>query len=57
MWLIIISIILSDTPIVALGAGILSEGKEILIFAVLGILVLSIITSKARQVSNLNSKS
>tara|TARA_Y100001968_G_scaffold127734_1_gene116587 strand:- start:1009 stop:1662 length:654 start_codon:yes stop_codon:yes gene_type:complete len=43
---LIISILLSNPPIVALGAGILDGGKQFLIFAVLGILSLAAITSK-----------
>jgi uncharacterized membrane protein YdjX (TVP38/TMEM64 family) len=40
-----ISIVLSNPPIVALGAGILASGKMLLGFAILGVLVLGIITA------------
>ena len=52
---LILSIIISNPPIVALGAGILEGGKLLLGFAVLGMFVLALITglvqSKWRQQS------
>ena len=44
-----ISIILSNPPIVALGAGILTGGKKLLIIALLCIFLLSIVSSKIRK--------
>tara|TARA_Y100001968_G_scaffold229757_1_gene212558 strand:- start:1636 stop:2292 length:657 start_codon:yes stop_codon:yes gene_type:complete len=43
---LIISILLSNAPIVALGSGLLHNGRIILLASVLGIFVLSIINSK-----------
>ena len=40
---LIISVLISNPPIVALGAGILEGGKKLLIFAVLGIFGLAIV--------------
>ena len=45
---LILSILLSNPPIIALGAGILNGGKQILVFGALGIIVLSIISSKLK---------
>lgn len=39
-----ISVLLSDPPIVALGAGLLDGGKMVLGFALLGVILLAIIT-------------
>ncbi len=41
-----LSILLSNPPVVALGAGILDGGMKILIFALIAIFVLSIISNK-----------
>ena len=49
---LVISILLSNPPVVALGAGILDGGKSILIFAVVGIFILALITAKTRASSN-----
>ena len=49
----LLSIILSDTPIVALGAGILEGGKTILVFSVFAIFVLALITKRVKQIANL----
>ena len=48
---LVISIILSDLPVVALGAGILTGGRYILIFAILGVLVLGLITSISKNIT------
>ena len=41
---LVISVAISNPPIVALGAGLLESGKIMLGFAILGIFVLGIIT-------------
>ncbi len=41
---LVISIALSNPPIVALGAGILEKGKLLLVFALLGVFTLAVIT-------------
>ena len=46
---LVISIVLSDPPIVALGAGLLDGGKIILGFALMGILGLAIVTGIVQQ--------
>tara|TARA_Y100001968_G_C19392088_1_gene736180 strand:- start:707 stop:1342 length:636 start_codon:yes stop_codon:yes gene_type:complete len=46
---LVISILLSNAPIVALGAGILESGKQILVFALLGILAIGAINSRLRR--------
>tara|TARA_Y100001968_G_scaffold69693_1_gene60821 strand:+ start:3373 stop:4035 length:663 start_codon:yes stop_codon:yes gene_type:complete len=43
---LIISIIISNAPIVAFGSGLLDDGKKILILGVLGLLILSYINKK-----------
>ncbi len=43
---LILSVALSNPPIVALGAGLLDGGKRVLIFSVLGIFAISLITAK-----------
>ena len=45
---LIISIMISNPPIVALGAGVLDGGKRFLILAVLGIFLLAVIKSKTK---------
>ena len=45
---LIISIMLSNPPVVALGAGVLEGGKELFVIALLFVFVLSIITAKIR---------
>jgi len=50
---LVISILLSNPPIVALGAGVLEGGKLILIVGVVGIFILGLISSKL-QVINLS---
>lgn len=50
----LLSIIISNPPIVALGAGLLEGGKEILISSILGILILALITRITNY--NLNLK-
>lgn len=45
----VLSIGLSNPPIVALGAGLLDGGKRILILSVLGIFILAIITGLTRK--------
>ena len=42
---LILSVLLSNAPIVALGAGLLNNGRIILLLSVLGLFVLSIINS------------
>ncbi len=46
---LVISIVLSDPPIVALGAGLLDGGKIILGFALIGVLGLAIVTGLVQQ--------
>lgn len=46
---LLISIILSNLPIVALGAGLLTSGKQLLGFGILGIFILGLITAKLKQ--------
>ncbi len=46
---LIVSILISDPPIVALGSGILEGGKTILVFSIIGILALSFISNLSKQ--------
>ncbi len=50
---LVLSIMISNPPIVALGAGVLDGGKKILIFSALGIIFLSILSSKLRRFQTL----
>tara|TARA_Y100001968_G_C19439840_1_gene761891 strand:+ start:1723 stop:2379 length:657 start_codon:yes stop_codon:yes gene_type:complete len=52
---LIISVGLSNIPIVALGSGLMDNGKRILVVAVIGLLILSYITRKLK-ISNKLSK-
>ncbi len=49
----LVSILLSNPPIVALGAGLLDGGKKILILSVVGIFFLAIFTGLAKNKVNL----
>ena len=53
---LIISIIVSNIPIVAFGAGILSEGKKILLLAIVGMIILSFINSKLYKIGIWNNE-
>ena len=44
LYALIFSVLISNPPIVALGAGLLDGGKKYLIFSILGIFILAIIT-------------
>ena len=46
---LMISIILSNPPVVALGAGVLEGGKQLLVIALFFIFLLSIITARIRS--------
>tara|TARA_Y100001968_G_C19424678_1_gene753662 strand:- start:639 stop:1286 length:648 start_codon:yes stop_codon:yes gene_type:complete len=46
---LIISILISNPPIVALGAGLLEGGKIFLILGILGFFILAILTAKLKQ--------
>ena len=48
---LIISIMISNIPIVALGAGILSQGKIILLFGILGMLLLSVLNNRLNKIN------
>ncbi len=50
-----LSIILSNPPVVALGAGILSGGRIFLIFALIGIFILSLITGMTQKHTRSNN--
>ncbi len=43
-----LSIILSNPPIVGLGSGVLNGGRQLIIFALIGIFLLSIISAKIK---------
>ncbi len=51
---LLISIALSNPPIVALGAGLLESGKLLLGFALLGVFALGLITAKLQPAKNEN---
>ncbi len=51
---LIISIALSNPPVVALGAGVLDGGMKVLILAIICIFVISIISSKLIKVNDTN---
>ncbi|MEL4894287.1 VTT domain-containing protein [Crocosphaera sp. Alani8] len=46
---LVISIAISNPPIVALGAGLLEGGKLLLVFALLGVFILAIITGLVQR--------
>lgn len=48
---LLISIALSNPPIVALGAGVLTSGKMLLGFAILGVFILGVITAIVQRKS------
>ena len=50
-----LSVIVSDPPIVALGAGLLDGGRMVLGFAVLGIFILALISALTRRMVDENS--
>ena len=47
---LIISILISDLPVVALGAGVLEGGRKILIISIIGVLILGIISTLAKNI-------
>ena len=49
---LLISIVVSNPHIVALGAGILEGGKKLVFIALIGIFILALITSKLRKKVN-----
>ena len=49
---LLLSIGISNPPIVALGAGLLDGGKQILVFSILGLFVLSILSTKLKKKLN-----
>jgi uncharacterized membrane protein YdjX (TVP38/TMEM64 family) len=46
---LVISIALSNPPFVALGAGLLEGGRQLLVFALLGVFGLAVITSLVQK--------
>ncbi len=46
---LIISILLSNPPVVAIGAGLLNEGGRVLIIALVGIFALSLLTARLKK--------
>ena len=53
---LIISILLSNPPIVALGAGLLEGGKKIVFLGLFGIFLLAIITGRLKRTSRIQNK-
>ena len=51
---LIISILISNPPIVAIGAGILVGGKKFLILGILGFFLLAIVTAKLKQIKSID---
>jgi uncharacterized membrane protein YdjX (TVP38/TMEM64 family) len=46
---LVLSVVVSDLPIVALGAGVFDSGKATLVAAVLGVFLLALIQSNVRR--------
>ena len=53
---LIVSVTLSDLPIVALGAGVFSGGKSMLIIASLGVFALAIIAGMVKKYQKKGSR-